>query len=228
MGTITIIGGGYVGLVSAACFARLGHNVTCVEIDAGKVKSLQRNRLPIREPGLADLWTRNREEGRLRVSGDYQEALRDCSFVFLAVGTPIRSGGGADLRQVLAATNSVAEHLDHAAPPIVVVKSTVPLGTAELIAQILKERHPEDPPEVVSNPEFLREGQAVFDFLRPARIVVGAFQREAGEEVAALYWPLKRPVIMCTPRTAEMVKYASNAFLCAKISFMNEIALICE
>lgn len=228
MSGIAIIGGGYVGLVSAACFARLGHDVTCIEIDEGKLKALQRDRLPIREPGLTDLWIRYRQEGKLRVTCDYKEALREVEFVFLAVGTPPRAGGAADLRQVLAATVSLAKNLSGRTSPTVIVKSTVPLGTAELVSKILQEQRPRNTPPVVSNPEFLREGQAVFDFLRPSRTVIGAFRREAGEAVAELYRPLRRPVIFCSPRTAEMVKYASNAFLCTKVSFMNEIASLCE
>ena len=228
MSEICVVGGGYVGLVSAACFARLGHDVTVVETTAARVNALKRDELHIREPGLADLWTANRSEGRLHVTADYPEALQDCTAAFLAVGTPPRAGGGADVRQVLAATNSLAQNLNSSAPPTIIVKSTVPLGTAELIAQVLRDRHPENPPEVVSNPEFLSEGQAILDFLRPARIVIGAFDRAAGERVAAIYRTLRRPVVFCSPRTAEMIKYASNAFLCAKISFINELSVLCE
>ena len=228
MSEITVLGGGYVGLVSGACFARLGHEVTVVEASPAKLKALRRDELPVREPGLAELWAHNRGLGRLRVTGDYGEALENCSFVFVAVGTPPRSSGDADLGQVLAATSALAANLHRNDPPTVVVKSTVPLGTAELIANLLRQRLPNNAPEVVSNPEFLSEGQAVLDFLRPTRVLIGAFNREAGERVAALYRPLRRPVVFCSPRTAEMVKYASNAFLCTKISFINEIALLCE
>ena len=228
MSSITVVGAGYVGLVSAASFARLGHDVTCVEIDPARVRALRRNRLPIREPGLTELWMENVRQGRLRVTGDYSEALRDCSFVFLAVGTPSRHGGGPDVRQVLEATREIARNLDGRERPIVVIKSTVPIGTAELAARVLQEHCRATPPRVVSNPEFLREGQAVCDFLRPTRIVIGSDDREAGEAVAALYQQLRRPVIFCTSRTAEMVKYASNAFLGTKISFVNEIASVCE
>ena len=227
MSNITVIGCGYVGLVSAACFSRLGHQVVCVERDADRLASLRANSLPLREPGLEDLWIRGRELGSLSVTGDYSSALADAEFVFLAVGTPARASGASDLTQILDATRSIAAGMNAERLPIVVLKSTVPMGTAERVSYLLAEMLPATP-RTVSNPEFLREGCAVFDFMRPDRIVIGCDEQEDGESVAALYQTLGRPVIFCNPRTAEAIKYAANSFLCTKISFINEIASICE
>jgi UDPglucose 6-dehydrogenase len=189
--------------------------------------SLERGRLPIREAGLEDLWEMGRNNGRLSITGGYETDLAGADFVFLAVGTPSRDDGAADISQVEAATRSVARSLAAGSGAIIVLKSTVPLGTAERVAEILAEEGRGTLP-VISNPEFLREGQAIRDFMRPDRVVIGGSDQCAREAVAALYQPLKRPIVQCSNRAAELIKYASNAFLCTKVSFMNEMAAICE
>ena len=228
MTAITVLGGGYVGLITSACFARMGRRVFCVEIDPARAEALRENRLPIKEPGLNELWEQERASGRLRVTRSYREALRESDFVFLAVGTPSKSNGSVDLRQVISAVRSVATNAGEGPSPVIVLKSTVPPGTAELVADVWREYRPDEEPRVVSNPEFLREGQAVFDFMRPNRIIVGAEDQEAAELVGGLYAELRRPVIYTSNRAAEMIKYASNAFLCTKVSFINELAALCE
>lgn len=227
MSAITVVGGGYVGLVSAACFSRLGHTVTCIETDSRRLASLRKGKLPIRETGLEDLWERGRDLGKIRVTCDYRKGVKGADFVFLAVGTPQRASGAADLSQIIEATNSIGAAVDAEAPPIVVIKSTVPMGTAERVASLLTDLW-KAPARVVSNPEFLREGHAVYDFLRPDRVVVGSGDESAALAVAALYETLRRPLVLCDPRTAELIKYASNSFLCTKISYINELASICE
>lgn len=227
MSAITVVGGGYVGLVSAACFSRLGHDVTCIETEPRRLASLRKGRLPIREAGLEDLWQRGTDLRKIRVTSDYRKGVKNADFVFLAVGTPQRASGAADISQIIEATKSIAAAVAKDAPPIVVIKSTVPMGTAERVSSLLGELL-NVPAKVVSNPEFLREGHAVYDFLRPDRVVVGSYDETAGLAVAALYETLRRPLILCDPRTAELVKYASNSFLCTKVSFINEIASICE
>jgi len=227
MSNITVIGGGYVGLITAACFARLGHRVHALEIDTARLAAMRQGDLPIREAGLNDIWDQAFASGLLTVTGSYKEAVRGADFVFIAVGTPPRSNGAADLRQVIAAVRGVIAQAN-GSMPIVVLKSTVPPGTAELVKDIILEHRTWDVARVVSNPEFLREGLAVIDFMRPARIVVGSDDRDSAEAVGALYDKLRRPVIYCSNRSAEMIKYASNAFLCTKISFINEIAALCE
>ena len=224
---ITVIGGGYVGLITSACFARLGHKVFCLEIDHSRAEALQDDRLPIKEPGLAEIWERGRASGLLKVTRSYREAMKQSGFVFLAVGTPAKANGSVDLRQVISAVRSAATNANGESP-VIVLKSTVPPGTAELVADVWSEYRPDDDLRVVSNSEFLREGQAVFDFMRPARIVVGADERETAELVGAIYAKLRRPVIYTSTRAAEMIKYASNAFLCTKVSFINELAALCE
>ncbi len=226
--TITVVGGGYVGLITSACFARLGHQVICLETDQARAEALQADRLPIKEPGLAEIWERGRESGLLKVTRSYREAMKQSGFVFLAVGTPAKANGSVDLRQIISAVRSAATNTTEGDSPVIVLKSTVPPGTTELVADVWREYRPDDQPRVVSNPEFLREGQAVFDFMRPARIVVGADERETAELVGALYEKLRRPVIYTSSRAAEMIKYASNAFLCTKVSFINEVAALCE
>lgn len=227
MSAITVVGGGYVGLVSAACFSRLGHDVTCIETDTRRLASLRKGKLPIREPGLEDLWQRGSDLGKIRVTSDYRKGAKGADFVFLAVGTPQRSTGAADISQIIEATKSIAAAVDSDNPPIVVIKSTVPMGTAERVSAILGEMLRE-PAKVVSNPEFLREGHAVYDFLRPDRVVVGSSDEQAALKVANLYETLRRPLVLCDSATAELIKYASNSFLCTKISFINELASICE
>jgi UDPglucose 6-dehydrogenase len=228
MSTITVVGGGYVGLISAACFARLGHKVLCLEIEPNRLQMLREGRLPIREPGLPEIWEQGIESGLLEVTSSYKEAVRQSDVVLIAVGTPPKANGAADLRQVVSAVRSVVQSVNGGAMPIVVLKSTVPPGTAEVVKTLIAEYRPHEEPRVVSNPEFLREGLAVIDFMRPNRIVIGADDEGIAREVGALHEKLRRPVIYTSNRAAEMIKYASNAFLATKISFMNEIAGLCE
>lgn len=227
MSNISVIGAGYVGLVTAVGFAELGHRVNLLEIASAKLSALERDELPISEPGLPELWKRWRAHGRIDVTGDYIQGLRDTQFAFIAVGTPATRNGKPDLKWVRSAARSIAEAASGSL--IVVIKSTVPVGTADLVAVLLSRhgcnghRFP-----VVSNPEFLREGAAVFDFMNPTRVVVGSSDSVAAEAVAGLYRPLDSPIIMCDSGTAEMSKYASNVFLATRISFMNEVALLCD
>jgi UDPglucose 6-dehydrogenase len=229
--TICIVGTGYVGLVTGACLAELGHRVTCLDIDEQKIALLRSGRLPIYEPGLDELVARNVACGRLTFTTCYKEALRDVEFVFIAVNTPAGANGEADLRYVRAAAESIGRALSPDHPHIVTIvnKSTVPIGTGDLVERIVARWAPPGVRfRVVSNPEFLREGAAIHDFMHPDRIVLGAADREAAEAVAELYAVLDCPVLITDLRTAEMIKYASNAFLATKISFINEVASICE
>lgn len=227
MRNITVIGTSYVGLTTGVCFADMGNQVLCIDIDENKIERLRRGILPIHEPGLGEVVGHNLAAGRLHFTTSYTEGMHNAEFVFIAVGTPDDGSGGADLSQVRAAAKSIAENLDH--PVIVVNKSTVPIGTGDLVTSIIDEHRKVDVPfAVVSNPEFLREGSALADCMNPDRIVLGAVNRTAAERVAALYAPLDRPVIITDLRTAEMIKYASNAFLATRVSFINEIAAICE
>ncbi len=228
MRRIAVIGTGYVGLVTGACFADLGNRVWCVDIDERKISKLKKGELPFFEPGLEEIVRRNQKAGRISFTLSYAEALKEAEFVFIAVNTPQGKEGEADLTYVKAAASGIARHLEH--PLIIVNKSTVPIGTGDFVADIVREYapDPEIPFWVVSNPEFLREGSAVHDFMNPDRIVLGSNDREAAEKVAELYAPLGAPIIITDLRTAEMIKYASNAFLATKISFINEIANICE
>ncbi len=227
MARISVVGTGYVGLVTGACFADLGNQVACIDIDADKVARLRRGEMPIYEPQLEEVVQRNLAAGRLLFTTDYAEGLAQAEFVFIAVNTPAGPEGEADMGQAQAAATSIAEHLrGHA---IIVNKSTMPIGAGDWVAAILERRvAPGVEFEVVSNPEFLKEGSAVTDFQAPDRVVLGANDRAAAERVAGLYQPLKCPVMITDIRTAEMIKYASNAFLATKISFINEISAICE
>jgi UDPglucose 6-dehydrogenase len=227
MSNISVIGAGYVGLATAACFAELGHQVTLLEIDSNKLASLENGILPINEPGLAEIWQRNRQKERIKVTGHYVEGLLGAEFAFIAVGTPSASNGKTDLKWVRLAAKSIAETAS--GPMIVVIKSTVPVGTSEIINRILAFNGQNGHNlTVVSNPEYLREGFAVFDFMHPTRIVIGSSNPEAADAVAGLYQNLESPVVKCDNRTAEMSKYACNAFLATRVSFMNEIALLCD
>jgi UDPglucose 6-dehydrogenase len=225
---ICVIGTGYVGLVTGTIFAELGQRVTCVDVDELKVEMLRSGRIPIHEPRLPELVARNVEAGRLTFSASYSEGLRTAEFVFLAVPTPTAEGSdAADLRYIQQATLSIASRAER--DLIVVVKSTVPVGTGRLVARLLAEHgRPGRHFAVVSNPEFLREGSAIADCLQPDRVVVGSDSREAADAVAALYASLACPLVVTDLATAEMTKYASNAMLAARISFMNEIAGLCE
>ena len=225
MRTISVVGTGYVGLVTGACFADLGNRVVCIDVDESKVEVLRRGGIPIYEPGLEEIVERNARQGRLSFTTSYEEGLADTEFVFVAVNTPPGPSGAADMTYAQAAARSIAEHLT--APAAVVNKSTMPIGTAAWEARVMG-RHARVDVPVVSNPEFLREGSAVNDFLHPDRVVLGADDRSAAERVADLYRPLQAPVLITDLRTAEMIKYASNAFLATKISFINEIASICD
>ena len=226
---VVMIGTGYVGLVSGACFADFGHNVICIDKDAGKIAALNRGEIPIYEPGLADLVAANARAGRLTFATDLAP-VRDAEAVFIAVGTPSRRGDGyADLSYVYAATREIAPLLS---PSVVVItKSTVPVGTGDEVERILRELRPDAPFSVVSNPEFLREGSAIQDFKHPDRIVVGTDDARARDVLAELYRPLylnAAPILYTGRRTAELIKYAANSFLATKITFINEIADLCE
>ena len=227
MKNIAVIGAGYVGLVTATSFADLGNNVIALDIIEEKIEKLKQGDVPIYEPGLAEMLKRNMEKGRLNFTNSYKEALKDAEFVFVAVGTPSGVDGEADLRYVRMAAESIARTMDH--PLIIINKSTVPVGTGDWVAEIIKKNQENPIPFwVVSNPEFLREGAAISDFMNPDRVVLGSLHREAAEKVAALHSPLNAPILITDLRTAEMIKYASNAFLATRISFINEISTICE
>lgn len=227
MKNICVIGSGYVGLVTGTCFADLGNNVTLVDIDQRKVDMLNQGEMPIYEPGLAEMVKRNTDAGRMQFTTSYDEGLKSAEFVFICVGTPSGVDGEADLQYVRAAAKTIAEKMDH--PLIVINKSTVPVGTGDWTTEII-ESNQEEPIEfsVVSCPEFLREGSALTDFMNPDRTVFGSTNRSAAEKVAELYAPLDAPIVITDIRTAEMIKYASNAFLATRISFINEISIICE
>ena len=227
---IAMIGTGYVGLVSGTCFADFGHHVTCVDKDQAKIDALLAGRMPIWEPGLDGLVAANVKRGRLAFTTELSEALKDAEAVFIAVGTPSRRGDGhADLSYVFAAVEELAKALDHAV--VVVTKSTVPVGTGDKISALLEEHGAPAGCSVASNPEFLREGAAIADFKHPDRILVGAEDERARAVLAEIYRPLflnKAPLLFTGRRTAELTKYAANAFLAMKISFINEMADLCE
>ncbi|MEZ4719808.1 MAG: UDP-glucose/GDP-mannose dehydrogenase family protein [Caldilineaceae bacterium] len=227
MKTIAVAGTGYVGLSTGTCFADMGNKVTCIDINEEKIAMLLRGEVPIYEPGLSELITRNVKAGRLNFTTSYEEALEDAEFIFICVGTPSGVDGEADLQYVRMAAESVANVMK--SPLIIINKSTVPVGTGDWVADIVN-RSRTEPVEfaVVSCPEFTREGSAIYDFMNPDRVVVGSHNQEAAEKVAQLHLPLRTRIVMTDLRTAEMIKYASNAFLATKISFINEIAAICE
>ncbi len=228
MSKISVIGGGgYVGLATGACFADLGNGVICVDIDEEKIAGLKEGELPIYEPGLQEMVERNAKMGRLRFTTSYAEGLENAEFAFIAVDTPSGSEGEADLKYVRMAAKTIAKEMSKSL--IIVNKSTVPIGTGDWVAEIVEEHvAPGLEFAVVSNPEFLREGSAINDFLNPDRIVLGSTDRQAAEKVAQLYLSLRAPIMITDLRTAEMIKYASNAYLANRISFINEIASICE
>ena len=227
MKNITVIGVGYVGLVTGTCFADLGNRVTALDISEEKIENLRKGIMPIYEPGLKEVVDRNVAAGRLCFTTSYEEAIKDAEFVFICVGTPSGVDGEADLQYVRQAAESIATVMDHEL--IIINKSTVPVGTGDWVSEIIREAQPTPIPfSVVSCPEFLREGSALLDFMNPDRIVLGSLDRDAADRVAQLHLPLRAPIIVTDLRTAEMIKYASNAFLATKISFINEIANICE
>jgi UDPglucose 6-dehydrogenase len=227
---IAIIGTGYVGLVSGACFSDFGHDVVCVDKDVAKIEALEGGVMPIFEPGLEQLVARNAAAGRLTFATELGPAIHGAEAIFIAVGTPSRRGDGhADLSYVFAAAREIAGELK--GPVVVVTKSTVPVGTGDEVERILREEAPDAEAWVVSNPEFLREGAAIADFKHPDRIVIGAEDERAAEIMREVYRPLylnRAPFLVTSRRTAELIKYAANAFLATKITFINEIADLCE
>jgi len=227
---ISVVGTGYVGLVSGACFAEFGWDVTCIDKSSERIESLKQGIIPIYEPGLDDLVKRNVKAGRLSFSLDYAPFVEDSDAVFIAVGTPSRRGDGhADLTYVYAAAEEIASHLS--GYTVVVDKSTVPVGTAKEVASIIRKVNPKADFDIASNPEFLREGSAIGDFMRPDRVVIGVESERAKATLKELYRPLyllETPMVITNLETAELIKYASNAFLAAKISFINEISALCE
>ncbi|KAB7644420.1 UDP-glucose dehydrogenase family protein [Polymorphobacter fuscus] len=227
---VAMIGSGYVGLVSGACFADFGHDVTCVDLDPGKIDRLNQGIMPIYEPGLAELVTGNAASGRLKFTTDLKTGIAGAEAIFIAVGTPSRRGDGhADLSYVYAAAREIAAAIT--GYTVIVTKSTVPVGTGDEVERVIREANPDAQFAVVSNPEFLREGAAIQDFKRPDRIVVGTEDMRARDVMTELYRPLflnHSPILFTARRTAELIKYAANAFLATKITFINEIADLCE
>jgi UDPglucose 6-dehydrogenase len=225
---IAVVGSGYVGLVVGTCFADNGNDVVCVDVDQAKIEKLQKGILPIYEPGLEELLKRNIEEGRLRFTTNADEAVKASKIIFIAVGTPPGEDGSADLKYVLAAARGIGKAMDGFR--VIVDKSTVPVGTSRKVAAAIRE-NTEHPFAVVSNPEFLKEGDALDDFLKPDRVVIGTDDPAVAELMRELYSPFLRtgkPLIIMDPESAELTKYAANAMLATRISFMNEIAAICE
>ena len=230
---IAVIGTGYVGLVTGTCFAEVGIDVTCVDIDVNKIENLKKGILPIFEPGLEEMVVRNHKEGRLNFSSDLSNSIKDCDVAFIAVGTPPGEDGSADLKNVLAVAAGIGQHMNEYG--VVVTKSTVPVGTAKkvkmAVSQELDKRGLDIDFDVASNPEFLKEGAAIEDFLKPDRIVVGLESDRAEEIMKRLYKPFLlngHPIIFMDIPSAQMTKYAANAMLATKISFMNDIANLCE
>jgi len=228
MSKICVIGTGYVGLVTGTCFADLGNQVTCLDLDTTRINNLLNGQMPIYEPGLEQLVKQNVQAKRLQFTTDYKQALQGVEYAFIAVGTPSGVDGEADLQYVKSAAESIADIVDW--PILVINKSTVPVGTGDWVADVIRRRRGNRTLQfsVVSNPEFLREGSAINDFMNPDRVVLGSEDRAAANQVAEIYQPLRCTIIITDVRTAEMIKYASNAFLATRISFINEIGNICE
>jgi UDPglucose 6-dehydrogenase len=223
---IAVIGTGYVGLVTGSCFADLGNQVICVDVDRKKIQGLQRGVVPIFEPGLEEVVRRNMGK-RLTFTTDLGKAVQASDFIFIAVSTPPGKDGEADITNVKAVARGIAKSIKRY--KIIINKSTVPIGMGDVVSQIIIKNGPKDVAfDVVSNPEFLREGSAVQDLLRPERVVIGATRRSAAQKVAEIYKPLNSPILITDLKSAEMIKYASNAFLATKISFINEIANLCD
>jgi UDPglucose 6-dehydrogenase len=225
---IAVVGTGYVGLVAGACLAENGNDVICIDRDAAKIRSLQRGRIPIYEPGLEELVRRNRAEKRLSFTTDLAKGVRASQIVFVAVGTPTGEDGSADLRHVLDVARQIGRSMN--GYKVIVDKSTVPVGTSEKVREVIK-KETSQPFSVVSNPEFLKQGAAIEDFMKPDRVVIGADDRRAGEIMKELYAPFTRtgaPIMMMDCASAELSKYAANAMLATRISFMNEVANVCE
>src|SRR5216110_1006095 len=225
---IAVVGTGYVGLVAGACLAENGNDVICVDKDSSKVRDLQRGRIPIYEPGLEELVRRNRSEKRLTFTTDLAKGVKASQIVFIAVGTPTGEDGSADLRHVLEVARQIGKSMN--GYKVVVDKSTVPVGTSEKVREVIK-KETSHPFSVVSNPEFLKQGAAIDDFMKPDRVVIGAEDPRAAEIMRELYAPFTRtgaPIMMMDCASAELCKYAANAMLATRISFMNEVANVCE
>jgi len=226
---IAVVGSGYVGLVTGACLADFGMDVTCVDKDARKIKMLEEGRIPIYEPGLDALVAKNEKAGRLHFTTELKEAIEKSLAIFIAVGTPPREDGSADLTYVVEVAEAIADHMN--GYKVVVTKSTVPIGTGQLIEKVIKERNPRQPFSLVSNPEFLREGSAIGDFMRPDRVVIGTRDPQAIAIMKDIYAPLyliETPFVITNVESSELIKYASNAFLATKITYINEVAELCE
>jgi UDPglucose 6-dehydrogenase len=226
---IAVVGTGYVGLVSGTCFAETGNHVTCIDIDENKINMLNNGNVPIYEPGLETLFERNTKQGRLKFTTNLADGIKDAKIIFLALPTPPGEDGSADLKYILKVAADLSEIITDY--KVIVDKSTVPVGTAEKVAEILAKKLDRSLYDVVSNPEFLKEGVAVDDFLKPDRVVIGVDTKKAEEAMMKLYEPFVRqgnPIIVMDIRSAEMTKYAANSYLAARISFMNEIANVCE
>ncbi|MCA0150339.1 UDP-glucose/GDP-mannose dehydrogenase family protein [Rossellomorea vietnamensis] len=223
---ICVIGTGYVGLVSGVCFSDAGNKVTCLDIDAQKVENLKNGIIPIYEPGLTELVEKNINEGRLFFTTDYAEGMSDADLVIIAVGTPPKENGEANLQYIEAAARSIAEHLNDY--KVIVTKSTVPVGTGAMIKGVIKEVVGHDEFDVASNPEFLREGSAIHDTVNMERAVIGVESEKAEAILKELHAPFTKNIVVTNIETSEMIKYASNAFLATKISFINEVANVCE
>lgn len=226
---IAVLGTGYVGLVTGAGLADFGNDVVCVDVDAKKIEALRAGNIPIYEPGLDQLVEKNVAEGRLRFTTDLEASIRDARAIFIAVGTPPKPDGSADLRYVEEVARTIARHMN--GPKLVVTKSTVPIGTGRMIERILDESGKGQLGSVVSNPEFLREGSAIEDFMKPDRVVIGTSHPEAAELMKEIYAPLHSleiPFVVTNVESSELIKYASNGFLATKITFINEIATVCE
>ena len=226
---IAVIGTGYVGLVTGAGLADFGNDVVCVDVDVKKIDALKQGRIPIYEPGLDKIVGRNVEEGRLRFTTDLPEAIRGARAIFIAVGTPPKADGSADLRYVEQVAHTIAEHMN--GPKLVITKSTVPIGTGRIIEKIIAESGTPHKASIVSNPEFLREGSAIEDFMKPDRVVIGASDDESAALMKEIYAPLHSleiPFVVTNVESSELIKYAANGFLATKITFINEIAQVCE
>jgi UDPglucose 6-dehydrogenase len=225
---IAVVGTGYVGLVAGACLAETGNDVICADVDGAKIDSLKQNRLPIHEPGLEPLVIRNQRDGRLQFTTDVGGAIEHAEVVFIAVGTPADEDGSADLQHVLSVARTIGQHMNRS--KLVVTKSTVPVGTAERVRTEIA-KHTKTPFQVCANPEFLKEGAAVEDFMKPDRVVVGVDSADAADVISQLYAPFVRtgnPIIFMDLPSAEMTKYAANAMLATRISFMNQVARLCD
>ena len=225
---IAVVGSGYVGLVTGACLADFGMDVTCVDKDERKINMLKQGQIPIYEPGLDALVAKTEKAARLHFTTELKEAVEKSLAIFIAVGTPPKEDGSADLTYVVEVAEAIAEHMN--GYKVVVTKSTVPIGTGQLIEKVIKERNSTQPFSVVSNPEFLREGSAIGDFMRPDRVVIGARDAQAIAIMKDIYAPLyliETPFVITNVESSELIKYASNAFLATKITFINEVAELC-